>query len=89
MNSQPGASDDSRAGLWIAAAIAAVLVLVFLPLLAFPLVALAFLGVACARSAIVHRQVGWISGFIFGIVLVIVGLGGIVVAIALRLGWKF
>ena len=88
-NPQPGASDERRIGLWISVAVAAVLALVFLPLLTLPLAALAFLGVACARSAIVNRQVGWVGGFIFGIVLALTGLAGIVVVLALKLGWKF
>jgi hypothetical protein len=80
---------DRRVGLWISVAVAAVLALVLLPLLTFPLAALVFLGVACARSAIVNRQVGWISGFIFGMILAIAGLAGIGVVLAVRLGWKF
>ena len=89
MNPQPGAADDRRAGLWVSVAIAAVLVLAFLPFLTLPLAALAFLGVTCARSAIVNRQVGWIGGFIFGLVIAIAGAAGIVVVLALRLGWAF
>ena len=89
MNPQPGASDERRVGLWISLAVAAVLALVFLPLLTIPLAAIAFLGVACARSANVNRHVGWISGFVFGIALAIAGFAGIVVVLALRLGWKF
>jgi cobalamin synthase len=86
---EPGAPDDRRAGVWIGVVIAAVLAMVVLPLMTFPLAALAFLGVACARSAIVNRQVGWVTGAMFGIVLTIAGLGGIAVLLAVRLGWRF
>ena len=80
-------SAGRRNRLWISVVVAAGLALLFLPFLTFPLAALVFLGVACARSAIVNRQVGWMMGLILGIVLAVAGLAGMVVVFVLRL-WR-
>jgi hypothetical protein len=74
-----------RKRLWIAVAIAAGLALLLLPLLTLPLAGLAFLGLACARSAILNRPVGWIMGLFLGVLLATAGLAGIVAI----MWWRF
>lgn len=55
-------------------------ILVFLVILISPAIAaasvLGLIGFACARSALVDRQTGWVFGFILGVFLMAVVLGG-------------
>jgi hypothetical protein len=56
-----------------------VLALLTLPLMALPLIVLGLFGIACIRSAVVHRQQGWIFGIAMGLFMLLVGCGGLVV----------
>jgi len=56
-------------------------ILVILVILISPSIAaasvLGLIGFACARSAWVHRRTGWVLGFVFGVFLMAVVIGGI------------
>jgi hypothetical protein len=72
---------------WVLVVVAAGLALWFLPLLIVGFAALALLGLACARSAIVNRQVGWGMGLLLGVILTAAGLAGIVAIAWAHVNW--
>jgi hypothetical protein len=58
--------------------ILAVLVMLISPSLAAASV-LGLIGFACARSALVYRQTGWVLGLVFGVALMVFVIGGAIV----------
>jgi len=64
--------------------IALVLAALFLPGVSLPLLALGAMGIALIRSAVVHRNDGWIIGAIMGAILLIAGIGGAIGIIVLK-----
>jgi hypothetical protein len=62
--------------LFIAAGLTVALLL--FPLATIPLAALAMLGFILIQSAVTYRNEGWVSGFVFGVFLLLVGICGFI-----------
>jgi len=68
----------TRATFVACVVIALVFAAFFLPVFSLPLLAVGAMGFAFIRSAVTHRNPGWVSGVVFGAVLLVAGIGGFV-----------
>lgn len=81
---QPGNTNMGRSHVTRADVILGGILIVLVMLISPSFVAasvLGLIGFACARSALVHRQTGWLYGFVFGLVLIAVVIGGLCVSV--------
>jgi hypothetical protein len=78
-NSPHRGIDRSKLPIYLAIALIALL---FVPRAVLATLAFVGLGGTITYSALVHRREGWVSGLIFGLLLLILPVGAVIYAVA-------